>query len=92
MGDFNDNLLSESSKLKKIISNAKLVSLVTEPTRITPISSTLLDTIITNKAESVIHSDIFPCPVADHELITVTIDLKKPKRSPTLKSFREMRN
>lgn len=68
------------------------MALVTEPTRITSTSSTLLDTIITNKAESVIHSDIFPCPVADHELITVTLDLKTPKRSPTLKSFREMRN
>lgn len=41
---------------------------------------------------SVIHSDIFPCPVAEHELITVTIDLREPKRSPTLKSFREIRN
>lgn len=35
LGDFNDNLLSDRSKLKQIISNAKLVSLVTEPPRIT---------------------------------------------------------
>ena len=92
LGDFNDDLLSSKSKFKKIIYNAKLTSLVSQPTRITPTSATLLDTIVTNKPESVIQSDVIPCIVGDHELISVTINLKKPKILPTVKTIREFGN
>lgn len=92
LGDFNDDLLSNKSRLKKIIHNAKLVSLVSQPTRITSTSATLLDTIVTNKPESVLQSDVIPCLVGDHELITVTINLKKPKILPSFKTFRDFRN
>ena len=92
LGDFNYDLLSNISKLKKIIANAKLSQIVTKATRITPTSATLLDIILTNNSESVIHSDINPCPVADHELITATVNLKKPKRLPTFKTFRDLRS
>ena len=92
LGDFTDYLLSRKSKFKKIIHNAKLTSLVSEPTRITPTSATLLDTIVTNKPDSVLQSDVIPCLVGDHELITVTIHLKKPKISPSVITFRDLRN
>ncbi len=36
-------------------------------------SSTLLDIIITNSPNSVLHSDVLPWPAADHELLTVTV-------------------
>lgn len=91
LGDFNDDLLSQTCKLKKLILNAKLTQLITNPTRITDNSSTLLDVIITNDSDSVIHSDTIPCPVADHELITATVNLNKPKRQPTVKTFRDLR-
>lgn len=90
LGDFNDDLFYSNSKLKKIITNAKLSQVITKATRITPSSATLLDVIITNNSKSVIHSDSIPCPVADHELITVTVNLQKPKRAPTLKTFRDL--
>lgn len=92
LGDFNDDLLSNNSKLKKIIANAKLSQIVTKATRITPTSATLLDIILTNNSESVIHCDTIPCPVADHELITATVNLRKPKRVPTFKTFRDLRS
>ena len=84
LGDFNDNILCDSSKMRQIISNAKLTQVISKPTRITPTSATLIDLIITNKSQSILHS------VADHELITVTVNLKKPKRPPTIKTFRDL--
>lgn len=69
--DFNDNNLSNGSKMKPISGDAKLTQIITKPAKITPSSATLLDLIITGKSRSVSHSDIIPCSVADHELITV---------------------
>ncbi len=90
LGDFNDNILSNNSKMKQIIANSKLKQVIIKPTRITPTSATLLDLVITNKSESILHSDTIPCPVADHELVTVTVNLQKPKRSPIVKTFRDL--
>ena len=64
----------------------------TKPTRITSLSSTLLDLIITNRPNSVVHSDVLPCPVGDHELLTATINIKKEKHPPVVKTFRSLQN
>ena len=69
-----------------------MTQLINKPTRIAPPSATLLDIIATNKPVSVIHSDSIPCSVGDHELVSVTINLRKPKRQPVVKSFRQMKN
>ncbi len=37
--------------------------------------------IITNKQESILSSNVMPCPIGDHELVTATINLCKPKRA-----------
>lgn len=92
LGDMNDNQLLTGNKLGKVINNAKLIQLIKKPTRITSSSSTLLDVIITNRPGIVVQTDVLPCPVADHELITVTINIKKNKREPVIKTFRCMRN
>ena len=92
LGDFNDDLLSDRSKLKQILLNRNLTSLISKPTRITPTSATLLDNIATNQPNLVLDSDVVPSLVADHELITVTVNLKKPKRTPTIRTFRELRS
>ena len=88
LGDLNDDLLDTNPKLNKIIKSAKLVQLINKPTRITPTRSSLLDVIITNKPEIVIKSDVFPCEIADHELISIEIDIVKPKRQPVFKTYR----
>ena len=51
----------------------------------------MTDIIVTNSPQSVIYSDSIPCTVADHELVTATINLKKPKRAPVFKTFRDLR-
>ena len=90
LGHFNDNVLCENSKMPQIIFNTKLTQVISKPTRITPTSATLIDLIVTNKTQSILHTDTMPCPVGDHEFISVTVNLKKTKRPPIVKTFRDL--
>ncbi len=36
------------------------------------------------------HADVVPCVIADHDLITVTADISKPKREPVTKVVRDL--
>ncbi len=86
-GDLNDNLLSCGNKLKPIINANRLYQVINKPTRVTPDSATLLDILVTNKPELVIHNEV-PQTVADHDLITATITITKPKRVPETRTCR----
>ena len=86
-GDMNDNLL-QNNKLSRIISSNKLTQIVNKPTRITPTSSTLIDLIITNNPKIIIQSDVIPSNIGDHELLTLTVNIGKPKL-PVIKTFRD---
>ena len=88
LGDFNDDLLCTENKLGKIFRNLKLNQMIDRPTRVTPHSRTLLDLTITNKPEMIVHSDVVPETIADHDLISIQIDIKKPKRQSIRKTFR----
>ncbi len=52
LGDCNDFFFYVNSKIKQIILNIKLSQLIDKPTRIAPISATLLDLTVTNKPET----------------------------------------
>ena len=90
LGDMNDNLLFPDNKVGNIIHDLSLTQLLDKPTRITANSSTLIDLIITNKKDFVISCDVLPCSVADHELITATINVRKEKRAPCTKTYRSL--
>ena len=92
LGDINDNLLVKGNNLHKIIRNLDLKQIISKPTRITKNSSTLLDVVITNKPDMVIKSDVEPSSVADHEVISLIIDIRKPKKEPVTRTFRTHRN
>ena len=92
LGDFNDNLLVKGNKMTKLIKKSKLTQLVNQPTRVTHTSSTLLDLAITNKPSAVLSCDVVPQEIADHDLISITIDISKPKREPVIKTFRQLSN
>ena len=87
-GDFNDNMFDGNNKMHKVIENSKLSLMNNKPTRITQHSSTLIDLLLTNSPNTVIHTDTIPGPIADHELVSASIDIKKPKRQPVSKTFR----
>ena len=92
LGDLNEDLLVPNNRLHKVIHQLSLFQIITKPTRITSTSSTLLDVIITNKKQMIIYSDPVRCPIADHELLTLEIDINKPKRVPIKRTFRSLKN
>ena len=92
LGDINDDLLCRNAKLHAIFKNCSLNQLITKPTRITPTSSSLIDVLATNSVKMVITSDVEPCPVADHELITLTINVRREKPQIVHKTFRSLKN
>ena len=91
-GDFNDDLLKADNKMSKLVNKLKLDQLVNQPTRITPSSASLIDLMITNKKNMITKLEVLPGPIADHEAIAVTLNMKKTKRSPIFKTFRCLRN
>ncbi len=87
LSDFNDNLLVGVSRISKIIKSNKLTQIIDKPTRVTPTSSALLDIVITNKPDTIYSCDVVPQEVADHDLISITVDICKPKRLPVIRTF-----
>ena len=69
-----------------------MTQVIDTPTRTTTSSSTLLDLIITNTPQCVVSHNVIPHVIADHDLISVTIKVSKPKRLPVTKTFRQLTN
>ncbi len=92
LGDFNENLLLGGNKLSRLIRNNKLTQIIDKPTRITSTSATLLDLIITNNPDIVLNHDVVPQVIADHDLISVQINVNKPKRQPIVRTFHHFRD
>ena len=90
LGDLNDNLLSSGNKLTAIFSSNRLQQIIEKPTRVTPQSATLLDILATNKLNTIIHKDVIPNVIADHDLITAAINITKPKRNTVIKTLRHL--
>ncbi len=76
--------------MEQVINNTKISQLVDKPTRTTFLLATLLDLIVTNNPALVLDHDVIACPIADYGLLTLTLDIVKPKRFPITKTFREM--
>ena len=90
LGDINDNLLAPGNKLKNVIRSHGLTQLIEKPTRVTNTSATLLDVIITNNPKAVSSHDVVPSSVSDHDLITITVNVRKPKRQEVVRTFRHL--
>ena len=77
MGDLNCNLLSDvvsnnSSHLLNIIDMFGLSQLITEPTRVTQHSSTLIDLCLTNCPDKISKSGVINIGISDHSAIYFT--------------------
>ena len=91
-GDINNDLLKPNTKLEQIVNENKLNQLIDRPTRITKDSSTLLDVLITNRTPMIKQFDVKPSPIADHEIVSASINLRKPKCQPAHKTYRSLKN
>ncbi len=91
LGDFKDDLISMSNKISKIIKN-KLTQIIDKPTRTTSASAMLLDLIITNKPDVILSQDVVPQVIADHDLVSVALNVRKPRKLPVIKTFCNLKN
>ena len=56
--------------------------MISDPTRITSNTSTLIDLFITNNTESIVHSGGYSLSISDHNLIFAIRKIGIPRRSP----------
>ena len=91
-GDFNDDLLKKGNKMCKLIRNLNFDQIISKPTRITYTSASLIDLLITNAKYMITNSEVLPSPLADHETILTSLNIRKPKRKPIFKTFRCLKN
>ena len=100
MVDFNCNMLPASfynantQALLNITDIYNLKQLITEPTRITPLSSTLIDVIFTNFPDNTTCSGVSHIGISDHSLIYVYRKISSPsviKGTSTI-TYRQFKN
>jgi len=100
MGDFNCNMLpasfynADTQALLNITDTYNLKQLITEPTRITPLSSTLIDVIFTNLPDNTTCSGVSHIGISGHSLIYVYRRISSPsviKGSSTI-TYRQFKN
>ena len=92
LGDFNDDCLNRGNHINKVCKILNLWQIIDKPTRITQHSSTLLDLIITNSINMIIQSDVTPSPIADHEMVSILINIRKPKKGVAVRTYRCRKN
>ena len=92
LGDLNDNILDRQSKLQKIVSILNFDQMIDKPTRVTNTSRSLIDVAITNSKDKVLSTDVQGCHVSDHKLISLIVDVSKPKREKEIKTFRSLKD
>ena len=80
LGDLNEDLL-KVNRLEQILNKLNLYQLIKEPKRTTPRSKTLIDVIITNNRDSVIHAET-SLSITDHHAVSCTIYLRKQRMTP----------
>ena len=97
-GDYNINYLTPDSSACKyfrdhVTEPFDLTQVITEPTRITDKTSTLIDLFLVSYPENVKSSGVIDIPaIADHCLIFASYALKKPKFKPKIIVKRKMQN
>ena len=97
LGDINCNLLPEantydSSHLTNIFDIFGLRQLITEPTRVTPVSKTLIDLCITNSLEKVTNSGVIHLGISDHSLVFLTRKTHYHRNGPRVIETRQFKH
>ena len=79
LGDLNCNMHDgsnhNSSTLTIILDIYGLSQLISEPTRITPISSTLIDLCVTSSPEKISKAGVVHLSISDHSLVFMTLKI-----------------
>ena len=75
LDDLNEDLL-KVNRLKQILNKLNLYQLIKEPARVSSRSKTLIDVIITNNRDTVMHAET-SLSIADHHAVSCTINHRK---------------
>lgn len=95
LGDFNVNFLNNrtSSKfLRELLVQHDCIQLVSQPTRVTSYSETLIDLVITNITINLIVAEVLDLCFSDHNVVTCTVDLDHERVNPSLKLVRSFQD
>ena len=82
VGDLNCDLLVSSSKsrtLNNLCTSLNMKQLITQPTRVTETSKSLIDIIFTSNPAIIVHSGIVETHISDHFLVFAAFNLRMPK-------------
>ena len=91
MGEFNFDMLQRQtcpSVWRDLLNQSGLTILNKEPTRITTTSSTMIDLLVTSKADRYISYGLWPCPFSDHHFIYGVQRAKVQRQAKTI-AFRK---
>ncbi|CAB3228376.1 unnamed protein product [Arctia plantaginis] len=97
LSDFNVNMLEPQNyftkELNTFLTQHDLEQMVKEPTRITEVSESLLDLVITDTPDRCLNISVHHNQnISDHAMIIAFFDIRKPKPSPCFKSVRLFKN
>ena len=73
---------SYTMHLINILETYQLTQLISEPTRVTSSTSTLIDLFVMNKKKSIVHSGVYSLAVSDHYLIFAIRKIGVLRQSP----------
>ena len=95
MGDMNSDILSPNSatnQLLSIMADHQLTQLITDPTRVTPNSQTLIDHCYVSSSVPVASSGTAPLAGSDHQMIYTNLPLSRAERAaPKVKEIRSFK-
>ena len=98
IGDLNCNFLAarpdrNTENLKPIIEVYQMKQLISEPTRLTESSQTLIDVILTNKPNRIVSSGVLHVSISDHSLIYTVRKISVPTQNnhkyQSMRSFKK---
>ena len=82
MGDMNCDYLkpdnNNTKHIKRIFHTYGYTQMISEPTRTTDHSKTLIDYMATNRPDCVSDQGVLPCGISDHDVVYMTRSMKNP--------------
>lgn len=91
LGDFNSNWLDRSShKVRTLFNSINLSQIISEPTRVGPSSSSLLDWILVSHPGRITQSGVLPDSFSDHSMVFCVWKIKLVHPPPKLIKIRHI--
>ena len=97
LGDFNvDRSTNCRSPSRQMLNNFSrqlhLYQVITEPTRITETSQTMIDLIFVNNSPRIVRNGVIPCSLSDHSLVFFVFKSGVPKAPPRTIEYRSYKH